>query len=433
MAEGLGQVVPRASRAIRPLSGSTESRYDVRVGHHAILPEPLLVERQEQIDALVAAARAEGRFAFDTEFVMEDRYEAEVCLVQLATQESVLLVDPFQKLDLDAIWDLVCDAGVETVVHAGGEDLAVCVRKTGRPPRAIFDVQVAAGLVGFDYPLSLQKLVESTMHVRLHKAKTLTDWRKRPLSGSQLRYAAEDVSYLLAVRGKLHDRLIKRDRVAWVQEEFRGLEDIALYARVEEDRLRRVKGVSVLRGQQLAVARELLRWRDELAQKLDRPARVVMKDYLLVEIARHGWTAHAELRDLRGLNMSDKNLHALAGVVGEAMAAPPEDWPAARPHEVEAPREAVLSALATAVVRGYCLDHDIAYGLAATKRSIGELIRHRTVGVPADAKQVELLSGWRGQSVGRLLDDVLAGRRTIRVEPVQDEWVVRVGPLETPP
>jgi len=394
------------------------------------VPETVVIERQQQIDEFCAQARTEGRFAFDTEFVMEDRYEPEVCLVQLASENAIVLIDPFLKLDLQPVWELVCDPQVETVVHAGQEDLAMAVRRTGQVARRVFDAQIAAGLVGYDYPLSLQKLVHSTLHVRLHKSKTLTDWRQRPLNAAQLRYAADDVGYLLAVRRKLHDRLARTGRLEWAEEEFKGFEDMSLYARVEEDKLQRVKGISVLKGRQLAVARRLLQWRDELARAINRPARVALKDHLLVEIARHELSSFSELRELRGLNMSDKNVQALGGIVREALATPAEEWPAAKPHEEEAPREAVLIALATAVVRGYCLDYDLAYSLIATKKSLRDLIRHRTVGQPSDAAAVELLCGWRGQTIGVMLDEVLAGHQTIHVEPSNGEWVVRVGPRQ---
>ncbi len=394
-------------------------------------PEAVVSQHQHELDEICARARDEGRFAFDTEFVMEDRYEPEVCLVQLATEKSVVLVDPLGNLNLQPIWDLLADAQVEKIVHAGQEDLAVCFRRIGKVPRHVFDVQIAAGLVGYDYPLSLQKLVHALLHVRLHKSKTLTDWRKRPLSASQVGYAAEDVSYLLAVHRKLHARLSARDRFSWAVEEFRAFEDETLYVRAEEDKLRRVKGVSVLRGKQMAVARRLLQWRDELARTLNRPARIVMKDHLLVDVARHSVSSFSDLRDLRGLNMSDKNIHALAGVVREALTAsagPGEDEGSARAHDVEAPQETVLITLATAVVRGYCLDNDLAYGLTATKNSIRDLIRHRTLGRPADPASVELLSGWRGHTVGAMLDEVLAGRRSIHVEQVNGELGVRLGP-----
>jgi ribonuclease D len=398
------------------------------VVQHASSLDAVLIERQEQLDSICVQARDEGRFAFDTEFVMEDRYEPEVCLVQIAVEKAVAIIDPLGGLDLQAVWELVSDEGVEKIVHAGQEDLAVCFRETGKIPRRIFDVQIAAALVGLEYPLSLQKLVHAVLHVRLHKSKTLTDWRKRPLSGSQLRYAAEDVSYLLAVHRKLRSRLESRGRLAWAEEEFRGFEDQALYVRAEEDKLRRVKGVSVLKGQQLAVARKLLQWRDDLARHMNRPARVIMKDHLLVEVARHGVSSFAELRDLRGLNMSDKNINALAHMVREALAAPVEVEPSQRTYDTESPQETALITLLTAVVRGYCLENDLAYGLVATKKGIQDLIRHRTIGRPANAADVELLGGWRGQTVGAMLDEVLAGSREIHVATVDGEPAIRVGP-----
>jgi len=398
------------------------------VGKQSSSLEPVLLQSQDEVDSICSQARAEGRFAFDTEFVMEDRYEPEVCFVQVALENAVVLVDPLGDLNLQPIWQLLADENVEKIVHAGQEDLAVCFRQTGKVPRRVFDVQIAAGLVGYDYPMSLQKLVQAMLHIRLHKAKTLTDWRKRPLSSSQLRYAAEDVSFLLAVHRKLHHRLTTKDRLSWAEEEFRGFENAGLYARAEEDKLRRVKGVSVLRGQQMVVARRLLQWRDELARTLNRPARIVMKDHLLVEVARHGVSSFSELRDLRGLNMSDKNVHSLAVLVREALQAPAEEPSAPREHDVETPAETVLITLATAVARGYCLDQGLAYGLVATKQSIRDLIRHRTLNRPADPVEVELLCGWRGRTVGVLLDEVLAGWRSIHVEQVNGEAGLRVAP-----
>ena len=235
----------------------------------------------------MAQAR-EGRFGFDTEFVMEDRYEPEVCLVQVAVERRVGLIDPFAAIDLKPLWSLVADPDVQTIVHAGQEDLALCVQHTGKGARNVFDVQIAAGLVGLEYPLSLQKLVQSVLHIRLHKAKTLTDWRRRPLSDSQLRYGAEDVMHLPALCDALSTRLVQRNRVEWATEEFAAFENMSIYGRVEEEKLWRLKGTSTMDGRQLAVVRSVLHWRDQLAERLNRPVRGVLKDHLLVEIARLG-------------------------------------------------------------------------------------------------------------------------------------------------
>ena len=373
------------------------------------------VENQEQLDQVCATCRKDGRFAFDTEFVMEDRFEPEVCLIQIAVGETSYIVDPFLELDLACVWELVCDAEVETVVHAGQEDLAFCMQHLGRAPQRIYDVQIAAGFVGYDYPLSLQKLVRQSVGARLHKSKTLTDWRRRPLSDAQIQYGAEDVCHLLAVWRKLQERLKRSERLEWVREEFAKFEDEHLYERPEEEKLARVKGVGGLKGQALAVVRSLLSWREELAERRNRPARVALKDHLLVEIAKHGLATYEEARDLRGLNLADRDIHDMCRVVREALDSPSDQWPVPRRQDTETPRETVLIALSTAVVRAYCLDNDIAYGLAASKRSIKEMVRHCVNG-NSTQESVELLRGWRCQTVGATLEGVLCGHRVIQVD-----------------
>jgi len=376
-------------------------------------PEYRLLETQDEITALCAECQAEGRFAFDTEFVMEDRFESEVCLIQLATAHSVALIDPFLKLDIAPIWRLVVDPAVETVVHAGQEDLALCVQNLGAVPRRVFDLQIAYGLVSCDYPLSLQKLVQSALHIRLHKSKTLTDWRRRPLGTEQLRYAAEDVAYLLPIHDKAKRKLKRLGRTSWARAEFAKFEDIQLYHRAVEDKLSRVKGAGALKARELAVLRALLDWRDTTAEGLNRPARTVLRDHLLVEIARTGISSSQELRDLRGFNLSTKNTRGLSAAIREAQALPQDQWPEVITRDTETPQETALIALATALLRGYCLENSLAYSLVATKKSIRDLIRSQ--GNQRDGSG-ELGRGWRSESAGALLREVLAGERVVTVQ-----------------
>lgn len=387
---------------------------------------PVLVTQQMELNQLVTQCAADGTFAFDTEFVMEDRYESEVCLIQVAVGDHVAIIDPFLKFELGAFWALIADDRVEKVVHAGQEDLAISVQNTSAPPRRVYDTQLASGLIGPDYPLSLQRLVQMMLHVRLHKSKTLTDWRKRPLTADQINYAAEDVSYLLAVHQKLNDRLAQKNRIEWAREEFAHFEDMTLYRRVEEDRLLRIKGAGSLRGQELILLQALFRYRDEFARRVNRPARVILKDHLMIEIARQGMTKFADIRDLRGINLSDREVHNVCKVVTDALAIPHQDWPKAKPHDVEAPWEASILALATGIIRAYCLDNDIAYSLASTQKSIRDLVRFRTGSTNIQVNEIELLQGWRGQTVGKLLDEVLAGKRAVRVQTDQTGGELRL-------
>ncbi len=392
--------------------------------------EPVLVQKQAEIDLLVKTCHAEKAFAFDTEFVMEDCFEADLCLLQVATKNAVYLIDPFLDLDLAPMWELVANPEVQAVLHAGQEDLAVSVRASGKLPKNVFDIQIAAGLAGYDYPMSLQRLVQAVRHVRLHKAKTLTDWRKRPLSAEQIQYAAEDVSHLLSISDHLEGRLRKLNRLEWSREEFGRFEIEATYKKQDVDKILRIKGAGSLKGQQLAILKKLFAWRDELAQRLNRPARVVVKDYLLVEIAKHNMAEYEEICDLRGINIASKDIRSLCEVVRDALTIPKSEWPIPKKIKPEVSGQAALVALATAVIRSYCGRHDLAYAAVASQKSITELVRYCTKNNAKPNEEVNLLTGWRGETVGKVVAAVLQGKRHVSVERINSEFGICVSPAD---
>ncbi len=163
------------------------------------------------------------RFGFDTEFVGEDSYHPRLCLVQVATAESLYLIDPFSLDSLEPFWNVVVDPANQVVVHAGGEEVRLCHIWSGQTPGNLFDLQIAAGLVGLPYPLGHGPLVAQVLGKRLSKGKTLTEWRTRPLTKAQIHYAFDDVRYLLPVWQQLSERLEKHGRTGWALEEFSRL------------------------------------------------------------------------------------------------------------------------------------------------------------------------------------------------------------------
>ena len=354
-----------------------------------------------------------GRFAFDTEFVMEDSYQAEVCLIQVATESMVVLIDPLAGVEDTGFWELVADEGVEKIVHSGSEDLGLCVQRTGHIPRNIFDVQIAAGLAGLDYPMSLMKLVRATCGARLHKSQTLTDWRRRPLTEAQTQYARDDVAYLPTAHEVISRKLQKLGRWEWLHEEFAHLERPETYKRSEEAQVLRLKGAGTLDEQGLAVAGELMKVREALARQFNRPARVLLKDHLIVELARHQWTTFEQIRSLRGLQLSNAAVHRLAAAVKRGVSSPPESRPKVRTPAVDTPEESALISLATALVRAYCYEHEIAYQLAATKQDIRALVYSFTRGAPAERSR--LSNGWRGPTIGRVLTAFFSGKKHVGI------------------
>ncbi|MBI5863689.1 MAG: ribonuclease D [Planctomycetes bacterium] len=240
--------------------------------------------------------RAAGRFAFDTEFIRDDTFEAALCLVQVACDGAVVLIDPASGLDVSPFWNLVTDAAVRKIVHAGKEDFDVCLTATGKPPSNIFDVQIAAGFVGLGYPLSLSRLVQATLHKRIAKGQTLTNWLRRPLTDEQLRYAVEDVVHLPAIAKHLEAELQKTERVAWAAEEFRRLEDVSNYQPPPGERLFRMKGTKNLDPLGLATLERLIEWREQWAREKNRPRDaedVVARDHLGGGDRRHDGDARA--------------------------------------------------------------------------------------------------------------------------------------------
>src|SRR5689334_8704125 len=166
-----------------------------------------IVTRPDDLAACCAYLASCPRFGLDTEFVGEDTYHPRLCLVQVATSERLFLIDPLTAGPLDAFWKLVVDPANLVVVHAGREEVRLCHLWSGQTPGNLFDLQIAAGLVGMVYPRGHGTLVHQVLGVQLAKGETLTEWRTRPLTRAQIRYAFDDVRYLLDIWRRLAARL----------------------------------------------------------------------------------------------------------------------------------------------------------------------------------------------------------------------------------
>jgi ribonuclease D len=404
---------------------------------------PELVTSQSRLESHCRRWREAGRFAFDTEFIRDETYDARLCLVQVSTDGEVVLVDPTADLDINLFWELVTDEAVTTIVHAGKEDFEVCLRATGKPPRGVFDVQVAAGFVGLGYPLSLARLVNLTLQRRIVKGQTLTDWLRRPLTEEQVRYAAEDVAYLPAICDVLTARLAAAGRTAWAREEFARFEDPFIYQRPVEQRLFKLKGAKKLDGLGLAVLARLLDWRDRWAQARNRPTRAMMRDDVLVSIAKRRPQRPGDLRVLRGFPQSRNSriVQEVLDVVKAAAATPRVEWPEPYQPPDETPMTKAALDILSAFTRAVCHEEGLSHDLLGSTQRLRELLDYlldgsRSVGSPcptptfgqgptlgANARRCSdyanprplLLTGWREQFIGHRLVDLLHGRSELHL------------------
>lgn len=374
------------------------------------LPEHLVAD-PAALDACLDHLASVSVLAFDTEFVGEDAYRPELCLVQVATAENLYVIDPFAVGPLDEFWELLTDPARATVVHAGREDIRLCYFAAGQPPAHVVDVQVAAGLAGLTYPIGYAGLVQELLGQRMSKGETLTDWRRRPLSASQIRYAYDDVRYLLPAWKKLGDRLKRQGRLKWADEEFATFVHKAVGDEASGERWRRVKGAGGLDRRGLAIVREVFGWRETFAKRVNRPARTLLRDDLLVEIARRAPKAAEDLQSLRGLPRGEPE--AILEAVRRARALAPEEMPEPEPRDHDPQHVVLLAQLLGVVLADLCSRYKLAPNLVASQSDLKAVVRAKAAG--ADPPAVPLTRGWRAEAILPELLAVLDGRDAVRV------------------
>jgi ribonuclease D len=233
---------------------------------------------------LVAALERASIAAVDTEFVREKTYYPQLCLIQIGTGEQVACVDCLARLDLAPLYARLFDPNFTWVVHSARQDLEVVFQLTGRLPPRLIDTQIAAALTGYPPQVGLEGLLKRTLGIELGESFARTDWSRRPLPDAALRYALDDVRYLLAAWEHVDAELERLGRRDWLREDCERLlaeQPVADTTAVWS----RIKGVHGLPLASQCAALALVRWREAAAQRSDRPRRWLLADETLLAIA----------------------------------------------------------------------------------------------------------------------------------------------------
>lgn len=374
-----------------------------------------IIDHPEALAQAVEHLAQAGVIGFDTEFVGEQSFHPELCLIQIASADRLYLIDPQSCGDLSAFWALMTSGQVEVVVHAGREEIRQCIRAAGVGPKRCFDVQIAAGLLGLGYPLGHASLVNQLLGANLSKTETLTDWRTRPLTPQQIRYAYDDVRFLLPLYSRMKARLERLKRLDWAEEEFTRLATIAAdEAPNNLERWRKVKGTSSLHPKQLAVLREIFAWRQERAEALDRPARTLIRDEIMVDIIKRDPKTTADLMGMRGLGVARRDLEGLIAAIERGRRTPNDQWPKSSPKDVDPPQLAVLVDFLQVVMGHVSLQMKLSASLICTMSDLRYLIK-RALGDRVSSQASLLNEGWRSKHIRPLLEAVLKGDYALRV------------------
>ena len=358
-----------------------------------------LLTDQEALEALCRALTKASWVGLDTEFVRERTYYAELCLVQLALPDALVLVDPLQ-VDLRPLAQAFRAPGLK-IVHAGRQDLELLLQETEDLPAPLFDTQIAAALVGHHDQIGYANLVAQLLSIELNKDATRTNWALRPLSERQLAYAQDDVRYLDVLHDKLASELVRLGRMDWLSEDCQALTDPSLYRFHSDQLVHRYRQGASLSPAGQAIFQDLLVWREAAAKETNLPRNWVFPDSVLAELAAHPPKNRAELAARRGLNHQsiERWGDALMTTVGGAEDSPRRAWALPRLDSEEERLYTAFVAHVDACAKALAIEA----GVICSRRALKEMVQ----GGPAG----NLARGWRAEVLGphgaHLLAEVL--------------------------
>lgn len=357
----------------------------------------------EDLAAFCETAKSAPYVTIDTEFLRERTYWSKLCLIQMALpgkDGEAVLVDPIEgeAMSLAPLYDLFRHEATVKVFHAARQDLEIFFVEGNVFPVPLFDTQIAAMVCGFGEQVGYETLVRKIAREGLDKTSRFTDWSRRPLSDAQKEYALADVTHLRVIYEWLAAQLEKNGRARWVAEELAVLTDPETYTVRPEEAWLRVK-TRTTSGRFLAVVKELARFREDYAQKMNVPRSRVMKDDALLELASTRPQTAEELGRSRLLMREGRKPEIVEGILAAVRAGletKPEDMPKVENDREQLQVNPALADLLRVLLKAKSESLGVAPRLIASSSDLDA--------IAAGRREVEALTGWRKEAFG---DDAL--------------------------
>jgi len=372
-----------------------------------------LITASGELEAICRRLAKSEFVAVDTEFMRENTYWPELCLVQIANQEEAAAIDPLSEgLDMSPLLDLLTDnEGVLKVFHAGGQDVEIVYNVTSRTPHPIFDTQIAMMAISQSEQIGYSNLVESWLGMPVDKGARFTDWSRRPLTERQIEYAIGDVTHLATIFPMILGQLVETGRGAWLNQEMEKLADPENYRNDPARAWKRIKAAgrnSVVLGRLKALAE----WRELEAQDKNIPRGRIVRDETMADIASHPPKSQPDLAKVRGLSQGWKDNEIgkrLMAVLAAAGPLPDEEMP--RRGEKGAPlgkQGALVADLLKLLLKIRSREIDVASRLLARSDEL-ELL---AAGV---RQNLSILQGWRYEQFGHDALELVEGKLAFAV------------------
>jgi len=368
------------------------------------------IDSNEMLARLCAELATANYCVIDTEFIRESTYYPELALIQIASGERLACIDPLAISELAPLAELLVKDSLLKVFHSSSQDLEILYQKSGQVPTPVFDTQLAAAVLGYNQQISYADLVQQVTGVELEKKHTRANWMRRPLSQEELDYAMDDVRYLMSVYETLNEKLESTRRFNWLEKDLIAMSDPLNYE-VRMDQLwKRLKGVQKLKGVKLQIASELAQWREELAQRQNRPRRWIVKDEVIVELARQAPGDIGALSRIRDLSDKTVRRHGdrLLQIIAHAGQVDAAQWPQHDKVKNLNKQQLALGDCLMALCRVIADQNQVALATLATRKDIDNLLLNQ--------KSSRLTQGWRFIMAGEQLLEFIHGQSSISVD-----------------
>lgn len=376
---------------------------------HLIEPNYHLVTSDVELRDYCQALSSRPWIVLDTEFIREKTYRPQLCLVQIKSEEILLIVDALAVSNLTPLSEILHDPAITKVLHAATQDLEIFYWLNRKVPEPLFDTQIAAPLLGFNEQIGYGNLVREMLGVELSKAHTRADWSRRPLPEQQLRYAADDVIYLEAIYLQQLEQLNQKNRLQWLTAEFESLADPTRYKKPAKDMWKKIRAAQKLKGPSLAVLQALAEWRELQARESNLPRNWLIKDDLLADLARQMPDSVSELDHIRGLGNRVKSNYAerIVEIINTARLREPEPVPQwSRKLKISPQQNAVIDVL-SAYVNFRAAELHINPSQLASRKMLEMCVATGTT---------EGLSGWRQPLLGESIQSLLDGQSALSIQ-----------------
>ncbi|MDI9350075.1 MAG: ribonuclease D [Candidatus Symbiobacter sp.] len=386
----------------------------------------MLITNTETLENFVAR-QPPGYITVDTEFMREKTYWPILCLIQIASADEAVMIDPLADIDLTPLWRLFDDQNITKVFHAARQDLEIFYHLTRRLPSPMVDTQVAAMACGFGEAASYETLATRLAGAKIDKSSRYTDWAQRPLSEAQLQYALADVTHLRLVYEKLFDNLMQTGRHEWLADEMAVLTHPGTYHTDPDEAWQRLRPRG-LSAKALAVLRSLAAWREREAQARDLPRGRLLRDEAVMELANARPTSIEALARCRAVGPGiahGKLGQEIVDAIQIGLNTPPAAAKAAKMPYIpnHAANNTALMDMLKILLKTLCEKHNVATKLVANSGDLEQLSQWveaqanqaATDGTADALPNLPCLQGWRYDLFGRHAELLIQGKIALTV------------------